>query len=158
MRIPHMQHPKGRRVEVRFPDSTANPYLAFTAMLMAGLDGIANKINPGPPSDKDLYDLPPEEEKLIPTVSYSLEQSLEALDKDRGFLTAGGVLNDSTIDAYIALEGAGDHPLLDDAASRRVRDVLQPLGRGSYRGSVKSKTWRGSQEPRPRLAENAARR
>jgi len=103
MRIPHT-HPKGRRVEVRFPDSTANPYFAFTAMLMAGLDGIANKINPGAPSDKDLYDLPPEEEKLIPTVSYSLQQSLEALDKDRGFLTAGGVLNDSTIDAYIALK------------------------------------------------------
>jgi glutamine synthetase len=103
MRIPHT-HPKGRRVEVRFPDSTANPYLAFAAMLMAGLDGIANKIDPGPPSDKDLYDLPPEEEKLIPTVSYSLQQSLEALDKDRGFLKAGGVLNDSTIDAYIALK------------------------------------------------------
>jgi glutamine synthetase len=103
MRIPHT-HPKGRRVEVRFPDSTANPYLAFAAMLMAGLDGIANKIDPGAPSDKDLYDLPPEEEKLIPTVSYSLQQSLEALDKDRGFLKAGGVLNDSTIDAYIALK------------------------------------------------------
>ena len=73
MRIPHVQNPKGRRIEVRFPDSTANPYLAFTAMMMAGLDGIANKINPGPPSDKDLYDLPPEEEKLIPTVSYSLD-------------------------------------------------------------------------------------
>jgi glutamine synthetase len=103
MRIPHT-HPKGRRVEVRFPDSTANPYFAFSAMLMAGLDGIANKISPGPASDKDLYDLPPEEEKLIPTVSYSLQQSLEALDKDRGFLKAGGVLNDSTIDAYIGLK------------------------------------------------------
>jgi glutamine synthetase len=103
MRIPHTS-PKGRRVEIRFPDSTANPYFAFAAMLMAGLDGIENKINPGPPSDKDLYDLPPEEEKEIPTVSYSLLQSLEALDKDRGFLTAGGVLNDSLIDAYIALK------------------------------------------------------
>ena len=106
IRVPYVQNPKARRIEVRFPDSTANPYLAFTAMLMAGLDGIANKINPGPPSDKDLYDLPPEEEKLIPTVSYSLEQSLEALDKDRAFLTAGGVLSDSTIDAYIGLKEA----------------------------------------------------
>ena len=104
IRVPYVTNPKARRIEVRFPDSTANPYLGFTAMLMAGLDGIANKINPGPPSDKDLYDLPPEEEKLIPTVSYSLLQSLEALDKDRGFLTAGGVLNDATIDAYIALK------------------------------------------------------
>ncbi|HVY63460.1 MAG TPA: glutamate--ammonia ligase [Gammaproteobacteria bacterium] len=104
MRIPYVTNPKARRIEVRFPDSTANPYLAFTAMLMAGLDGIANKINPGPPQDKDLYDLPPEEEKLIPTVSYSLQQSLEALDKDRGFLTAGGVLSNDTIDAYIALK------------------------------------------------------
>jgi glutamine synthetase len=73
-------------------------------MMMAGLDGIQNKLNPGPPSDKDLYDLEPEEEKKIPTVSYSLMQSLEALDKDRGFLKAGGVLSDSLIDAYIGLK------------------------------------------------------
>jgi glutamine synthetase len=92
IRVPYVTNPKGRRIEVRFPDSTA------------GLDGIANKISPGGPSDKDLYDLPPEEEKLIPTVSYSLQQSLEALDKDRAFLTAGGVLSDSTIDAYIGLK------------------------------------------------------
>jgi glutamine synthetase len=104
MRIPYVTNPKARRIEIRFPDSTANPYFAFSAMLMAGLDGIANKINPGAPQDKDLYDLPPEEEKEIPTVSYSLQQSLDALDKDRAFLTAGGVLNDSTIDAYIALK------------------------------------------------------
>jgi glutamine synthetase len=104
LRIPHVPNPKGRRVEVRFPDSTANPYFAFAAMLMAGLDGIQNKINPGPPHDKDLYDLPPEEEKLIPTVSYSLQQSLEALDKDRAFLTAGDVFSDSLIDAYISLK------------------------------------------------------
>src|SRR6186713_2401796 len=103
IRIPWVQNPKAARMEIRFPDSTANPYLGFTAMMMAGLDGIKNKINPGPPSDKDLYDLPPEEEKQIRTVSYSLSQSLEALEKDRGFLTAGGVLNDSTIDAYIGL-------------------------------------------------------
>ena len=104
IRVPYVQNPKGRRIEVRFPDSTANPYLAFTAMMMAGLDGIAKKMNPGPPSDKDLYDLPPEEEKQIPTVSYSLQQSLEALDKDRAFLTAGGVMSDSMIDAYIGLK------------------------------------------------------
>ena len=73
-------------------------------MMMAGLDGIQKKIDPGKPIDKDLYDLEPEEEKAIPTVSYSLEQSLEALDKDRGFLTAGGVLSDSLIDAYIGLK------------------------------------------------------
>jgi glutamine synthetase len=104
MRIPHVQNPKGRRVEVRFPDGAANPYFAFTAMMLAGLDGIQNKINPGQPVDKDLYDLPPEEEKAIPTVSFSLEQSLEALDKDREFLTAGDVFSDSLIDAYIALK------------------------------------------------------
>lgn len=104
MRIPYVTNPKARRIEVRFPDSTANPYFAFTAMLMAGLDGIKNKIDPGPAQDKDLYDLEPEEEKEIPTVSYSLQQSLEALDKDRAFLTAGDVLTDSAIDAYIGLK------------------------------------------------------
>jgi glutamine synthetase len=104
IRVPYVQNPKGRRIEVRFPDSTSNPYFAFTAMMMAGLDGIQNKINPGAPSDKDLYDLPPEEEKLIPTVSYSLEKSLEALDKDREFLTRGDVLSNSLIDAYIGLK------------------------------------------------------
>jgi len=104
MRIPHVQNPKARRVEVRFPDNMTNPYFGFTAMLMAGLDGIKNKLSPGQPIDKDLYDLPPEEEKAIPTVSYSLQQSLEALDKDRGFLKAGDVLSDSLIDAYIGLK------------------------------------------------------
>jgi glutamine synthetase len=104
IRVPYVQNPKARRIEVRFPDSTSNPYFGFTAMMMAGLDGIQNKINPGAPSDKDLYDLPPEEEKLIPTVSYSLQQSLEALDKDREFLTRGGVLTNSLIDAYIGLK------------------------------------------------------
>ncbi len=104
IRIPYVQNPKGRRIEVRFPDSTANPYFAFVAMMMAGLDGIKNKINPGAPSDKDLYDLPPEEEKAIPTVSFSLQQSLDALDKDRAFLTAGDVFTDSLIDAYIDLK------------------------------------------------------
>jgi glutamine synthetase len=104
MRIPYVQNPKARRVEIRFPDGLANPYYAFIAMMMAGVDGIQKKIDPGKPIDKDLYDLEPEEEKAIPTVSYSLEQSLEALDKDRAFLTAGGVLSDSLIDAYIGLK------------------------------------------------------
>ena len=74
---------------------------SFTALMMAGLDGILNKIDPGAPMDKDLYDLPPEEEKHIPTVCSSLDQALEALDKDRGFLKAGGVFSDDFIDAYI---------------------------------------------------------
>ena len=96
-------------------------------MMMAGLDGIANKINPGSPHDKDLYDLPPEEEKAIPTVSFSLQQSLEALDKDRAFLTAGGVLSELHDRCLHRAQGAGDHDVLDDAAPGRVRDVLQPL-------------------------------
>src|SRR5262245_54187547 len=104
IRIPWVSNPKGRRIEVRFPDSTANPYLAFAAMLMAGLDGIQNKIHPGDPADKDLYDLPPEEAKHIPEVCYSLEQALEALDKDRAFLKAGGVFTDDVIESYIGLK------------------------------------------------------
>lgn len=103
-RIPYVANPKGRRIEIRFPDSTANPYLAFSAMLMAGLDGIQNKIHPGEPGDKDLYDLPPEEEKLIPTVAHSLDLALEALDSDREFLLAGGVFSNEAIDAYIELK------------------------------------------------------
>jgi glutamine synthetase len=104
IRIPHVANPKARRIEVRFPDSTGNPYLSYSAMMMAGLDGILNKIHPGDPMDKDLYDLPPEEEKAIPQVCYSLDQALEALDKDREFLTAGGVFSDDLIDAYIELK------------------------------------------------------
>ena len=104
IRIPWVSNPKARRIEVRFPDSTANPYLAFAAMMMAGLDGIQNKIHPGEAADKDLYDLPPEEAKNIPEVCYSLEQALQALDADRGFLKAGGVFTDDVIDAYIALK------------------------------------------------------
>jgi len=104
IRIPHDASPKGRRLEVRFPDATGNPYLSFSAMMMAGLDGIQNKIHPGDPMDKDLYDLPPEEEKAIPTVCYALDQALECLDKDRDFLTAGGVFTNDLIDAYIALK------------------------------------------------------
>jgi glutamine synthetase len=106
IRIPHDSNPKGRRIEVRFPDSTGNPYLSFAAMMMAGLDGIQNKIHPGDPMDKDLYDLPPEEEKSIPQVCYALDQALDALDKDREFLTAGGVFTDDVIDGYIDLKMA----------------------------------------------------
>lgn len=104
IRIPHVSNPKGRRIEVRFPDATGNPYLAFAAMMMAGLDGIQNKIHPGDPMDKDLYDLPPEEEKAIPTVCHALDQALDCLDQDRDFLTAGGVFSNDLIDAYIALK------------------------------------------------------
>jgi glutamine synthetase len=106
IRIPHVQNPKARRIEVRFPDATGNPYLAFSAMMMAGLDGIMNKIHPGDPMDKDLYDLPPEEEKMIPTVCFALDQALDHLDHDREFLTAGGVFSDDLIDGYIDLKMA----------------------------------------------------
>ncbi|HEX6549153.1 MAG TPA: glutamate--ammonia ligase [Gammaproteobacteria bacterium] len=104
IRIPYVSNPKKRRIEVRFPDSTANPYLAFSAMLMAGLDGIQNKIHPGEAMDKDLYNLPPEEEKNIPQVCYALDMALDHLDRDRAFLKAGGVFTDDVIDAYIALK------------------------------------------------------
>ncbi len=103
-RIPHVANPKARRIEIRFPDPMANPYLAFSAMMLAGLDGIQNKIHPGDPLDKDLYDLPPEEAKDIPTVCHSLDQALEALDNDRDFLKAGGVFSDDLIDAYVELK------------------------------------------------------
>jgi glutamine synthetase len=103
-RIPFSTSPKAKRVEVRFPDPSANPYLAFAALLMAGLDGIKNKIHPGDAMDKNLYDLPPEELKDIPTVSASLREALESLDADRDFLKAGGVMDDDQIDAYIELK------------------------------------------------------
>ena len=103
-RIPYVASPKGRRIEVRFPDPMQSGYLTFTALMMAGLDGIINKIDPGAPADKDLYDLPPEEEKNIPQVCSSLDVALEALDKDRDFLKAGGVFTDDFIDAYIELK------------------------------------------------------
>jgi len=104
IRIPYVSSPKGRRIEVRFPDPMANPYLAFSAMLMAGLDGIRNRIHPGDPMDKDLYDLPREEKKNIPTVSPTLDVALEMLDKDRAFLKEGEVFSDDLIDAYIELK------------------------------------------------------
>ena len=104
IRIPVVPSPKARRIEVRFPDPAANPYLAFAAQLMAGLDGIINKIHPGEAMDKNLYDLPPEEEALIPTVSGSLEEALASLDADREFLTRGGVFTDDFIDSYLELK------------------------------------------------------
>src|SRR5471032_1189850 len=104
IRIPFVANPKGRRVEARFPDPMMNPYLGFSALLMAGLDGVENKIHPGEAATKDLYHLPPEEDAKIPTVCHSLDQALDYLDKDRAFLTKGGVFTDAYIDAYIDLK------------------------------------------------------
>ena len=104
IRIPYVMSDKARRIEVRFPDSTANPYLAFSALMMAGLDGIKNKINPGDAMDQDLFELTTEEEKMLPTVAPGLDVALEALDKDRDFLKAGGVFTDKMIDSYIGLK------------------------------------------------------
>ncbi|MCC7081205.1 MAG: type I glutamate--ammonia ligase [Burkholderiales bacterium] len=117
-RIPHVSSPKARRVEVRFPDPTANPYLAFAAMLMAGLDGVQNKIHPGDPIDKNLYDLPPEEAKKVPTVCHSLDMALEIIDQDREFLTRGGVFSNDMLDAYIALK-------MEEV--QRFRTITHPL-------------------------------
>lgn len=103
-RIPWVSSPKARRIEVRFPDSCGNPYFTFAALMMAGLDGIQNKLDPGSAYEKDLYDLPPEEEKNIPTVAHSLDVALDALDRDRDFLKAGGVFSDDMIDGYLALK------------------------------------------------------
>jgi glutamine synthetase len=103
-RIPFANSPKGKRVEVRFPDAMANPYLAFSAMMMAGLDGIQNKIHPGDAMDKDLYDLPPEELADVPTVCGSLREALESLDEDRAFLKKGDVFTDDQINAYMDLK------------------------------------------------------
>lgn len=104
IRVPFVHNPKARRIEIRFPDPTANPYLAFAAMLMAGIDGIQNRIHPGDALDKDLYDLPPEEAKDIPTVCASFEEALSALDHDRDFLLAGDVFDHDVIDSYIRLK------------------------------------------------------
>ena len=104
IRIPYVANPKGRRIEARFPDPLMNPYLGFAALMMAGLDGVENKIHPGEAATKDLYHLPPEEDALVPTVCHSLDQALEALDVGRGFLTKGGVFTDSMLDAFIELK------------------------------------------------------
>ncbi|MFA0571647.1 glutamate--ammonia ligase [Vibrio splendidus] len=118
IRIPVVPSPKARRIELRFGDPAANPYLCYSAMLMAGLDGIKNKIHPGEAMDKDLYDLPAEEAAEIPTVAESLEVALKALDADREFLTAGGVFSDDFIDSYITLKS-------DDV--QRVNMATHPL-------------------------------
>lgn len=104
IRIPHVSSPKAVRVEARFPDPAANPYLAFAALLMAGLDGIQNKMHPGEAADKNLYDLPPEEEILIPTVAENLEVALQALREDHEFLLKGDVFTKEMLEAYIALK------------------------------------------------------
>ena len=104
IRIPFVHSDKARRVEARFPDPGANPYLCFSALMMAGLDGVANKIHPGGPADKNLYDLPPEEDALIPTVCASLEEALDNLEKDHAFLTVGGVFSEDWIASYISLK------------------------------------------------------
>jgi glutamine synthetase len=118
IRIPHVSHPRAQRIEVRFPDASANPYLAFSAMMMAGIDGIQKKIHPGQPMDKDLYDLPPEELRDVPTVSGSLEQSVESLRNDHDFLLQGNVFTNSFINSYIALRE------MDIA---QVRSVVHPI-------------------------------
>ena len=104
IRIPHVASDKARRIETRFPDPLANPYLCFAALMMAGLDGVQNKIHPGEAADKNLYDLPPEEDKLIPTVCASLDEALAALEADHAFLTKGGVFSEDFIAAYIELK------------------------------------------------------
>ena len=104
IRIPHVSSPKAVRIEVRFPDPSANPYLTFAALLMAGIDGIENKIEAGEAADKNLYDLPPEEEAMIPTVAENLEVALNALKEDHAFLLKGDVFSKEMIDDYIALK------------------------------------------------------
>jgi glutamine synthetase len=106
IRIPYVNSPKARRIEVRFPDPSANPYLAFAAMLMAGLDGIQNKIHPGDAMDKDLYDLPKEEAANIPTVAATLQEALDCLEQNHEFLTRGGVFTEDMIAGYIDLKRA----------------------------------------------------
>lgn len=118
IRIPHVGNPKARRIEVRFPDPTANPYLAFAAMMMAGLDGIQRKIHPGQPIDKDLYDLPPEELIDVPTVASSLEQAVEHLYNDHEFLLQGDVFSKDFIKSYITLRE-------NDIA--QVRSLVHPI-------------------------------
>lgn len=118
IRIPLVPSAKARRIECRFPDPAANPYLAFVAQLMAGLDGIQNKIHPGDAMDKDLYDLPAEEAANIPQVATSLEEALNELDKHRAIFTKGGVMSDAMIDAYIDIKRA---------EARKVAVAVHPL-------------------------------
>ena len=140
IRIPFVANPKGRRVEARFPDPLMNPYLGFAALLMAGLDGVENKIHPGEAASKDLYHLPPEEDALIPTVCHSLDQALEYLDKDRAFLTKGGVFTDAYIDAYIDLKMQEVTRFRMATAPGRVRHVLLAVSSTCSASSVKKGT------------------
>ncbi len=118
IRIPWVSNPKGRRIECRFPDPTANPYLTFAALLMAGLDGIRNKIHPGDAMDKNLYDLPPEESANVPRVAHSLEMAIDALLADKQFLLEGGVFAEDMLDAYV--EGKM-------AEVTRLRQAVHPI-------------------------------
>ncbi|GAA0205637.1 glutamate--ammonia ligase [Kangiella japonica] len=126
IRIPHVNSAKARRIEARFPDPMANPYLAFAGLMMAGLDGIQNKIHPGDAMDKDLYDLPAEEALSIPQVAGSLEEALNELNNDREFLTRGGVFSDDMLDAYINLK-RGDVELLKMTPSPVEFDLYYSL-------------------------------
>ena len=146
-RIPVTNNPKAKRVEVRFPDPGANPYLAFAAMLMAGLDGIKNKIHPGEAMDKNLYDLPPKELKKIPTVCGSLREALASLDKDRAFLKAGDVFSRRHDRRLHRAEDGGSRALRDDAASGRVRHVL--LGLTTFRSQGWDATTDGAASAAP---------
>ena len=123
-RIPVTSNPKAKRVEVRFPDPAANPYLAFAAMLMAGLDGVKNRIHPGDPMDKNLYDLPAAELAEIPTVCGSLQEAMDELNKDRAFLTQGNVFTNDHDRLLCRPEDGRDRPVPHDAAPDRVRHVL----------------------------------
>jgi glutamine synthetase len=118
IRIPHVANPRARRIEVRFPDGTANPYLAFSAMMMAGLDGIQRKIHPGQAIDKDLYDLPPEELIDIPTVSSSLEESVLHLKQDMEFLLQGDVFTKEFVNSYITIK---------EDEINQVRSLVHPI-------------------------------
>src|SRR3990167_2284210 len=104
IRIPHVFNEKEKRIEARFPDAMANPYLAFSAMVMAGLDGIKNKIHPGKAIDENLYDLPPAKVKSFPNLCSSLEQALDHLEKDQVFLLESGVFNKKLIQSYVAIK------------------------------------------------------
>ena len=118
IRIPHVASSKGRRVEVRYPDAMANPYIVFAAMLMAGLDGVQNKIHPGDPVDKNLYDLPPEEAAEVPSVASSLEEAIDALKKDHDFLLKGDGVSEDWVEAYVTLK---------ETEARRVSMAPHPM-------------------------------
>ena len=141
-RIPFSTSPSGKRVEVRYPDGTANPYLAFAAMLMAGLDGIENKIDPGEPIDKNLYDLPPEELKDVPVVCGSLREAIESLDSDRDFLKKGDVFSDDLIDGYQELKWEEIYNFEHTPQPGRIPDVLQ-LVKKAVSGSLSERATHG---------------